>query len=182
MNAYLESLLLLYPELAIFISIFVSVIIGILGVIPSAFWTAVHLKVFGVLAGTLLLVTGEVVGAAVSFWLYRKGFNRLVNEKVPSYPKVKKLLHVTGKDALLLVFILRLLPFVPSSIVTFFAAVGKMSFAVFITASILGKIPALAIEIYAVYQVVSLTKEGQMILGGLLICLILYIWKKSREK
>ncbi|GAB1776647.1 hypothetical protein PMEGAS67_21240 [Priestia megaterium] len=77
---------------------------------------------------------------------------------------------------------LRLLPFVPSGLITFFSAVGKGSFAVFISASALGKIPALFIEVYSVYHISQGSMQGKIILMVLSIILLFYISKKWKKK
>ncbi|MEH7093065.1 VTT domain-containing protein [Priestia megaterium] len=177
MQSYLESLLSTYPQIAIISSVLISVVVSILGFIPSTFVTAINLKIFGLWEGTIISFLGEVIGAIISFVLYRKGFNRIVEQKVSKYPKVQRLLHVTGKEAILMVFSLRLMPFVPSSIVTFLSAVGKISPFHFFMASTLGKIPALAIEVYSTYQIVTWTKQGMCIS----IFLLVYGWRKWRS-
>ncbi|KIL49484.1 TVP38/TMEM64 family protein [Jeotgalibacillus soli] len=173
MQSYLESILSTPPEIAIPLSILVNIAISILGFIPSAAVTAVNLAVFGFWGGMLISFAGESLGAIVSFSLYRKGFHRFVNNKAANYPRVQRLLHAEGKEAFLMVLSLRLLPFVPSSTVSLFAAVGKISFLHFAIASTLGKIPALVIEVYSTYQIMNWTAPGQIIASVLVILLLL---------
>ena len=68
---------------------------------------------------------GEAIGAAIAFLLYRKGFKKTVEKKLDKYPKVKRLLDAEDKEAFYLVLALRLIPFVPSGLITFAAAVGR---------------------------------------------------------
>ncbi|WP_414703372.1 TVP38/TMEM64 family protein [Priestia megaterium] len=130
----------------------------------------------------MLSFIGEVLGVALSFWLYQKGFRTLVHTKTPSHSKWLKLLHVQRKESFILILSLRLLPFVPSGLITFFSAVGKGSFAVFISASALGKIPALFIEVYLVYHISQGSMQGRIILVLLSIILLFYISKKWKKK
>ncbi|KSU83970.1 hypothetical protein AS180_21180 [Priestia veravalensis] len=181
MQSYLKSLLSTYPQIAVILSVLISIVVSILGFIPSTFVTAINLKIFGLWEGTIISFLGEVIEAIISFVLYRKGFNRIVEQKVSKYPKVQQLLHVTGKEAFLMVFSLRLMPFVPSSIVTFLSAVGKMSPFHFFMASTLGKIPALAIEVYSTYQIVTWTKQGKFLLLCISIFLLVYGWRKWKS-
>jgi len=182
MTDYLQTFLLEHLEAAGFISILLNILISITGVFPSAPLTFVNVKLFGFWNGFLLSFIGEVLGAALSFWLYRKGFRTLVHTKTPSHSKSLKLLRVQGKESFLLILSLRLLPFVPSGLVTFFSAVGKGSFAVFISASALGKIPALFIEVYSVYHISQGSMQGKIILMVLSIILLFYISKKWKKK
>lgn len=167
-----------YPSIAFLISIAINIGISILGVVPSVFLTAANLVVFGFWKGTFLSFVGEAVGAIVSFLLYRKGFRKLSETKWFSYPKVKRLLAAEGKEAFLLVLSLRLLPFIPSGIVTFVAAIGRMSLLLFTVASSLGKLPALLLEAYSVYQVMNWTWQGKVISTVFAVFLFLFTWKK----
>jgi uncharacterized membrane protein YdjX (TVP38/TMEM64 family) len=62
------------------------------------------------------------------------------------------LLEAKGLEAFFLVLSLRLLPFVPSGVVTFVATIGKTPLLIFIIASSIGKIPALLLEAYSHLQ------------------------------
>lgn len=153
-----------YPQLAAASSICISIIVAVAGILPSVFVTAANILFFGFWEGTLVSFIGEAAGAAIAFLLYRKGFRKKVQAGAGRYPKVKRLMEATGTEAFYLVFSLRLLPFVPSGLVTFAAAVGKIKSGLFIAASSLGKIPALLIEAYSVYEVTQFTWLGKWIL------------------
>ncbi|EMI09959.1 TVP38/TMEM64 family protein [Anoxybacillus gonensis] len=171
-----------YPSIAFLLSIGINIVISILGVVPSVFLTAANLAVFGFWQGTFLSFIGEAVGAIVSFLLYRKGFRKLSETKWFSYQKVKRLLEAEGVEAFSLVLSLRLLPFVPSGLVTFVAAIGRMSLLLFLVASSLGKLPALLLEAYSVYQVMNWTWQGKVILTLVSAFLLMFTWKKITQK
>ncbi|AST07086.1 hypothetical protein AF2641_09510 [Anoxybacillus flavithermus] len=178
MEEKLITLFHTYESVAYLISIAINIVISILGVVPSVFLTAANLVVFGFWKGTFLSFVGEAVGAIVSFLLYRKGFRKLSKTKWFSYPKVKRLLEAKGVEAFSLVLSLRLLPFVPSGLVTFVAAIGRMSLLLFTVASSLGKLPALLLEAYSVYQVMNWTWQGKVISTVFAVFLFLFTWKK----
>ena len=56
---------------AVPISLLVSVIISLFGVLPSAFVTAANLLYFGFWQGLMLSFLGEALGAGVAFYVYR---------------------------------------------------------------------------------------------------------------
>ncbi|ASS90618.1 TVP38/TMEM64 family protein [Aeribacillus pallidus] len=174
MEEKLITLFHTYESVAYLISIAINIVISILGVVPSVFLTAANLAVFGFWKGTFLSFVGEAVGAIVSFVLYRKGFHKLSETKWFSYPKVKRLLEAEGVEAFSLVLSLRLLPFVPSGLVTFVAAIGHTPLLIFIIASSLGKLPALLLEAYSVYQVMNWTWQGKVI--STLLSVFLFIF------
>ncbi|GMB09934.1 TVP38/TMEM64 family protein [Thermolongibacillus altinsuensis] len=168
-----------YENIAYLISIAINIFISILGVVPSFFLTAANLTVFGFWKGTFLSFAGEAIGAIVSFFLYRKGFRKISEKKLFSHPKARRLLEAKGLEAFFLVLSLRLLPFVPSGVVTFVAAIGKTSLWIFMIASSMGKIPALLLEAYSVYHVMNWTWQGKVISTFLSILLLLFTWKKT---
>ena len=169
-----------YPQYALLLSLSVNIIIAVLGVIPSVFLTAANVLFFGFWPGTLVSFAGESIGAFVAFLLYRFGFKKRVEHKVQSYPLVSKLLNAEGKEAFYAIVSLRLIPFVPSGIITFAAAVGKVSSINFLLASSIGKAPALLLEAYAAYQVTAFGWQGKVIL--LLIGLYILYWVINKIK
>ena len=72
-----------------------------------------------------------------------------------------------------------MIPFVPSGLITFAAAVGKVSFSTFFAASSLGKLPALLLEAYSVYAVSQFGWQGKLILAIAAIGLLYWILKKK---
>nr|WP_275433573.1 VTT domain-containing protein [Priestia flexa] len=167
-----------YDSIAFILSILLNVLISIAGVLPSVFLTAANLVVFGFWEGMVISFIGESVGAVVSFWLYRKGFRKLTAHKRLSSPKIQQLLHARGKEAFLLILSLRLLPFVPSGLVTFIAAIGKTSLGIFILASSIGKLPSILIEGYSVYQVMNWTSTGKVLVSFIGCVLIILVVRK----
>ena len=153
-----------YPQMAIVTSLLLSIAVAVLGLLPSVFITAANILYFGFWEGSLISFIGETLGAAIAFFLYRKGFKISMQEKLRPYPTVQKLVASEGSKAFWLVVSLRLIPFIPSGLVTFAAAIGNISAIIFISASSLGKIPALLMEAYSVYQVTKFGWQGKAIL------------------
>ncbi|WP_027409731.1 TVP38/TMEM64 family protein [Anoxybacteroides tepidamans] len=181
MKEQLVSLFETYENSAFLISILLNIVISVLGVVPSVFLTAANLAAFGFWKGTFVSFLGEAVGALVSFWIYRKGFQKAADAKLCSYPKGRKLLEAKGREAFFLILSLRLLPFVPSGVVTFVAAIGQTSWLIFLVASSLGKVPALLLEAYSVYQVMNWTWQGKAVMSMLSIFLLAFVWQKVKN-
>jgi uncharacterized membrane protein YdjX (TVP38/TMEM64 family) len=174
------------PENRLFIallSILANVMIALSGILPSAFLTAANIAIFDFQMGLSLSIIGEAVGAIVSFFFYRKGLLKFT----PQIPKKNKLLlklqQTRGWEAVFLVLILRTLPFVPSGVVTLFAAYSKMGIFSFIAASTLGKVPSLIIEAYAVKRALDFSVEWQILILVILIMVwMIYLFWKTRRK
>ena len=166
---------------AVLLSIFLNVLIAISGVLPSAFLTAANVAIFGFWGGFSVSLIGEIMGSLVAFGLYRKGFRHVISDKTKHAPRLQKLLHASPREAFLFVIGLRMMPFVPSGLVTLYAAVGTMSFGSFALASSLGKLPALLLETSATYALVEWTQAGQYLVFLVAIGLVWSVWKKFKN-
>ncbi|WP_121352613.1 TVP38/TMEM64 family protein [Flavisolibacter nicotianae] len=164
-----------YPNLALATSIAISILVAVLGLVPSVFVTAANLLFFGFWEGILVSFLGEALGAVVAFYLYRKGFKKEATHQLEKHKKVKALLEAEDKKAFWLIFSLRLVPFVPSGLVTFAAAIGRVSAPTFFVASSLGKVPALLLEGYAVYEVTAFGWQGKVILTVVALILLYFV-------
>ncbi|MGM7634369.1 TVP38/TMEM64 family protein [Bacillus sp. Hm123] len=160
-----------HPLIAIVVSVSLNIVVAVVGVLPSAFITAVNIGVFGLTGGLIVSIIGEAAGAVVSFLLYRRGLQKWKIKLENKF--LKKLERTAGVEAVLLVLFLRVVPFVPSGAVTLSAAFSQMGLLSFSIASTIGKIPSLLIEAYSVQQVLRLTWQWQV--GLLLVIFICYI-------
>lgn len=179
-----DSLLQLFkehPQLAVIISICISIVIAVLGLIPSVFVTAANIVFFGFINGTIISFIGEALGAAIAFMLYRKGFRKMATTHLQKYPALNRLINAENKEAFYLVLSLRLVPFVPSGFITFAASVGKISFLIFLLASSLGKIPALLLEAWSVNEITQFTWVGKLILILVVVWLLFWLLRKNKK-
>ncbi|HEY0039589.1 MAG TPA: VTT domain-containing protein [Flavisolibacter sp.] len=167
-----------YPNLALISSLFISVVIAVLGVVPSVFVTAANILFFGFWQGISVSFLGEALGAVVAFYLYRKGFKKGASNQISRYKTIERLINAENKKAFWLILSLRLIPFVPSGLVTFAAAIGRVSAVTFLAASSIGKLPALLLEGYAVYQVTEFGWQGKLILTIVALLLLYFVVKQ----
>lgn len=171
------------PILAVLVSLIANMTVAISGILPSAFITAGNIAYFGFKTGLLVSIAGEAAGAIVSFVLYRKGLIKLLPRFKKSKSKLLlKLKNTEGAEAIILVLILRVLPFIPSGAVTLAAAFSKMGLLSFSVASTLGKIPSLFIEAYSVNQVLSLKTEWQIAVIFLFILTSSYFLMQKKKQ
>jgi uncharacterized membrane protein YdjX (TVP38/TMEM64 family) len=173
-----------YPHVALLISILISIIVALLGVIPSFFITAANILFFGFWQGTAISFIGEAVGAILAFLLYRTGFKKSISKQLQKYPRVQQLTEAEGKQAFLLILALRLIPYVPSGLVTFAASVGRVSTLTFFLASSIGKLPALLLEAFSVYEVMQFGWIGKILLTIVSLLLLFFLTRQviSRKR
>jgi uncharacterized membrane protein YdjX (TVP38/TMEM64 family) len=164
------------------ISILINVFISISGFLPSAFLTAFNIAVFDFKMGLLLSILGEATGAIISFILYRKGLTRLTKQVNINNKWLLKLQYTKGLEAIILVLILRTLPFVPSGLVTLVASFSKMGLFAFAISSTVGKVPSMFMEAYAVDRAMRLSTEWQLFSLIILLIIIAYQILNKRKK
>jgi uncharacterized membrane protein YdjX (TVP38/TMEM64 family) len=168
-----------YPYAAFFISMLLSILVAVLGVVPSFFITAANILFFGFWMGTFISFLGESIGAMVAFLLYRKGFKKKLEGSLDRFPRLSKLLHAENNEAFGLILSLRLIPFVPSGLVTFAAAIGTVPARIFFFASSIGKIPALLLEAGSVYAVIKFNWLGKVVLMAIALLFLFTLVKRN---
>ena len=164
------------------LSIVLNIIISVLGVVPSFFLTAANIHFFGFGYGLLISIVGEAFGAVVSFYLYRKGIGKVKEKVQRKHAYLERLERTGGMEAFWLIIALRIFPFMPSGLVTLVSAGSQVSIVTFAIASTLGKIPALVIEAYSVYHVMTGSWQGKVILGLIAVAIVLFVMKKSKKR
>lgn len=153
-----------YPHIAVLSAFVFSVVIAFIGLIPSFVITAANIHFFGFWEGIVITFFGEAIGVWLAFMLYRKGFKKGVQHRLEKHPKAKALLEAAPKDAFWLIFSLRLVPLVPAGLVTFTAAIGRISALGFVVAGMMGKLPSLFLEAFAVMRVMHIHRKQRIIL------------------
>ncbi|SOC21859.1 uncharacterized membrane protein YdjX (TVP38/TMEM64 family) [Ureibacillus xyleni] len=160
--------------LAILISVFLNIFISIMGVLPSVFITAANLLFFGLYNGLIVSIIGEGLGAIFSFVLYRKGLKKW-QFKDFQHPVILKLKNLEGYKAFWSILSLRILPFVPSGVITLGSAFSKVSLSLFVIGSTLGKIPSLIMEAGTVYGFLQVELKWKILI---IISMVLFlIWR-----
>lgn len=182
METYLLELFEALGGYAIALSILLNIVISVLGVVPSVVITAVNLAFFGFEKGLAISIAGEALGAIISFYLYRKGIKKLVNQKEINNKLLTRLMNARGVEAFCLIIALRIFPFVPSGLVTLAAAFSRMAIIQYSVASTIGKMPALVIEAYSIQQVLVWNWKGKVILSVALGFIIWLVYSRRRSK
>ena len=121
-----------YREFAIFISIIISIIIALLGVVPSIFVTGANIIFFGPIWGFIISLLGESIGGYISFKVYRLGLKKSITSILGKYRLVDNLVKSKGWKAGVLIFEGRLIPFIPSGFITLGAALSSVNSFIFV--------------------------------------------------
>lgn len=130
------------------ISIALNIVISVAGVLPSFFISGANAVVFGMPAGFAISLIGETLGALISYWLYRKGISKFRRKKSSLGKWSKKFASTGHTGQFLLMLFARIMPFIPSGAITFAASWYKMNIYLFMAATVIGKAPSIAAEVW----------------------------------
>lgn len=169
-----------YSEIAIFISLIISIIIAISGVIPSVFLTGANILFFGPISGFFISLIGETIGGFITFKLYRKGFKKGFNNLTNKHKVLKEISNSKGNRAAFLIFQGRIIPFIPSGFVTLAASVSEIDDFRYNIATFLGKIPSILLEVLVSYGIVSSGEKSIKL--AITIIAIYFIYKSIKSK
>ncbi|USG63373.1 VTT domain-containing protein [Brevibacillus ruminantium] len=170
---------------AIIASLLINVLISVAGVLPSLFLSAANAVVFGLWGGFLISLTGEILGAVVSFLLYRWGISRSEKlQKVGETRLLRRLAEMSRARRLLTLILLRVNPLIPSGVVNVGASFSKIPFADFFLATVIGKTPSLVMETFIGHDLVFLAENKLRLLIAILLAasvFLLFKWTEKKE-
>lgn len=143
-------------SIAIPISIFISIGISLAGIFPSVFVTGANIVFFGPIQGFIISLIGETIGAYITFIVYRLGFKKRIEKFTDKQSLLTKIVNSNGKSAGLLICQGRIIPFMPSGIITLAASISNVDGITFIVATLIGKTPSIALEALVSYELINI--------------------------
>ena len=180
----LDSIVNLFQQYSMYsipISLFISIIIALLGVVPSIFITGANIAFFGPILGFIISLLGEVIGGYLTFVVYRLGFKKGVENIKDKHNLLKAIVEGEGRKVGLLIFEGRIIPFIPSGFVTLAAAISNVNGAIFIVATFFGKIPSIALEALISYDLINIEENYLRLVFTLIGVLLVYFTLKKRK-
>ena len=169
-----------YSNIAVLLSLLISIGIALSGVIPSVFVTGANILFFGPVYGFLISLLGETIGGCITFYVYRKGFKPIVENFVDKNKLLKKIVDSSGVRASFLIFQGRLIPFIPSGFITLAASISSIKVIPFTIATLLGKIPSIALEALVSYDFINIRQNWIRLF--ITIVAVFMIWLTVRKK
>ncbi|AQS05721.1 TVP38/TMEM64 family protein [Clostridium beijerinckii] len=143
-------------SIAIPISLIISIVISLAGILPSVFITGANIVFFGPINGFFISLLGETIGAYITFIIYRLGFKRKIEKFTDRNRLISRIVKSDGREAGLLIFQGRIIPFIPSGIITFAASISNVDSTIFTVATLIGKVPSIALEALVSYDIINI--------------------------
>jgi uncharacterized membrane protein YdjX (TVP38/TMEM64 family) len=174
---------------AVIASVMLGVLISIICVIPPVFLTAANAVVFGIWPGFLISLCTEIIGASVSYWVYRSLLNKAENtnflRKKPAFnPRqwrwIDRLKTVSRRRRAVLLLIAFMTPFMPSPLITFAAATVKAKFLDFVLVAAVGKMPSIALETVIGHDLLFLSDNWpRLIIAGVMLVVLVLLMRRT---
>lgn len=182
MDETIQLIPLLSIALKFILLLILNLGIGAIGFMPSFFITAININSLGLILGSILTFIGEILGALIGFHLYRWGFSK-IRTGWQDHAILKAIQTSSPLYVFTLIILFRILPFVPSGLVTAGASLTLISGGRFMVASSIGKIPAVIIEVAIVFGVLQKFPMNYLYgFMGLFIPILLLIHMKKKMK
>ncbi|WP_053366865.1 TVP38/TMEM64 family protein [Bacillus sp. FJAT-27245] len=136
-------------EIAIPVSILFIALLVFFPVVPYSLASGIVGSVFGVGFGILISVAGITLGTLLMFFLARSGFQSLAQSWIKKYPRINEYEQFFEKNAFMGILVSRLIPVIPSPILTIVCGISRVYILPFIIATLLGKLPSIIIFTFA---------------------------------
>ena len=143
MNIFLENIynLAFFFNTGIGIFAFVCIyILIVLLVLPASWLSLLSGFLYGSYLGSIIVFISASIGASVAFFVSKSFFSKRLNNLFSRYPKLSIMGKIVEKGGLKLIFLARLSPIIPFSILNYFYGFNNVKFRDF-ALGLLGIIP-----------------------------------------
>lgn len=134
--------------------------VTVVALLPGFLFTTGAGFVFGVVEGTLYVVTGTVLGASLAFLAARHLFGERAKEFVMARARLRLMSDELTPHGWKIVLLTRLIPFFPGKLSNYFFGLTRFSFRGFVGASTVGLIPFSLHNVYLGSIAADLTVLG----------------------
>lgn len=173
-----------YGMWAVVISMLIDILINVLGFLPSIFISTANGVVFGVGIGIVISWLAESIGVIISFWLMRCVLRQSAERLIAKSKYLQKMDEFSGANGFKMMLIARSMPYFPSGIITALGAVSSIRFRDYALATLIGKFPAVALEVVVGYDLVNYEQNMARLSVVLVLALLLYLglwWWRQRQ-
>jgi uncharacterized membrane protein YdjX (TVP38/TMEM64 family) len=116
--------------------------------LPGWIFTVSAGLIYGVFVGTLVALTGAIIGATLAFLIARYLLRRNIEEWTRKNPRFRAIDEAIGKNGWKIVGLLRLSPLIPFNLSNYFYGITSISFGAYVAVSAVGMIPGTLLYAY----------------------------------
>jgi uncharacterized membrane protein YdjX (TVP38/TMEM64 family) len=116
--------------------------------LPGWIFTVSAGLIYGVVGGTLVALTGAIIGATLAFLIARYVLRRNIEEITRKSPRFAAIDEAIGKNGWKIVGLLRLSPLIPFNLSNYFYGITSVRFGAYVLVSAVGMIPGTLLYAY----------------------------------
>jgi uncharacterized membrane protein YdjX (TVP38/TMEM64 family) len=116
--------------------------------LPGWIFTVSAGLIYGVFLGTVIALTGALIGASMAFLIARYFLRRNIEEITQKNPRFAAIDEAIGKNGWKIVGLLRLSPLIPFNLSNYFYGITSISFRAYVLVSAIGMIPGTLLYAY----------------------------------
>ena len=161
---------------------FLIVIESIIPILPLAVFITLNFMTFGNLIGFIISWIFTLLGCAMSFFIFRKGFYRKFNSFANSKRRLKKFMKAVSNMTLSELVVLTAVPFTPAFLVNIAAGLSDMSFKKYFAGIFLGKISLVYFWGYIGTSLIESLKNPIILIRIFVLVMIMYIISRFVNK
>jgi uncharacterized membrane protein YdjX (TVP38/TMEM64 family) len=131
--------------MAVFVAAYALAVVAF---VPASVLTLAAGAVYGVTAGVPLVFAGAVLGACAAFLVSRYVAGSWVEQRLASVPRFAAIADAVSANGFMLVFLLRLSPVVPFTLLNYALGITRVRFRAYALASV-GMLPGTVLYVYS---------------------------------
>jgi uncharacterized membrane protein YdjX (TVP38/TMEM64 family) len=116
--------------------------------LPGWIFTVSAGLIYGIVGGTLVALTGAVIGASLAFLVARYLLRQNIEELTRKNPRFRAIDEAIGKNGWKIIGLLRLSPLIPFNLSNYFYGITSTSFIAYVAVSAIGMIPGTLLYAY----------------------------------
>ena len=175
---YLQS----FGVWAVFVSMFIDIVINIVGFLPSIFISTANGVIFGIFGGTIISWIAETVGVVISFFFMRTLFRSKAKQLIEKSRMLSKLDEYSTMKSMM---IARALPYSPNGLITALGALSRITYRDYIIGTLIGKLPSVAIEVIVGHDIVMMKENADRLTVLIVAIIVVYggfwYWHRRRK-
>ncbi len=140
------------------------------------------MAIFGLVPGFLISWIGEILGSIVTYWLYGKGVTWFLHKQQRNWKWQRSWRDMSRRKQFTALLLARITPAVPSAFVTIAALASSIPFGVYLFATIIGKLPSIAMETLLMHDLLFLKEHAFRFMISLALLLALYLYLRKQTK
>ena len=160
-----------YGPWAMLASLYLIIVVNMLGFLPAILFSTANALVFGYWTGLLIAWIGEVIGVTISFFIFRYLLKDKADRLIHKSKFLLKLDDFSGKNGFMVMLFARTVPYFPSGLITALGAISQISIRDYFFANLIGKLPSTAVEMAIGQDVVNIHQN----MGRLTVISIIFI-------